>query len=108
LEKNRFKPVWYGFSGLARFFSGFGLVFFGLARLCSGFFYGLGSVRFNFFQFQTYKTETELVSFLKILIVLIGFFYGLGSVRFNFFQFQTYKTETELVSFLKILIVLSV
>jgi hypothetical protein len=31
LEKNRLKPVWYGFSGLARFFSGFGSGFSGLA-----------------------------------------------------------------------------
>jgi len=50
------KPVQTGFSGLARFFSGLGLV--------------------RFFRFQTYKTKTEPVGFVKILIGLIDFFYG--------------------------------
>jgi hypothetical protein len=54
---------------LARFFR-FGSVFF-----------GLGSVRF--FWFQTYKTETEPVGFFKILI---GFFHGLVFSVF-FFDF---------------------
>jgi hypothetical protein len=35
-----------------------------------------------FFQFQTYKTETEPVSYLKILIGLVKFF-----LRFSFFNF---------------------
>jgi hypothetical protein len=43
-------------------------VFSGLAR----FFFGLGLVRF--FWFQAYKTETEPVGFLKFLIGLNGFF----------------------------------
>jgi hypothetical protein len=65
------KPVQ---TGLARFF---GLTrFFGLAR----FFSGLGLVRF--FWFQTYKTETEPVGFLKILIGLIDFF-----SQFDFFSY---------------------
>jgi hypothetical protein len=50
------KPVQTGFSGLARFFSGLGLV--------------------RFFRFQTYKTKTEPVGFVKILIGLIDFFYS--------------------------------
>jgi hypothetical protein len=54
--------VWIGFSGLARFFVGF------------------GSVRF--FRFLVYKTETEPAGFFKILIGLIGFFF-----RFDFFGF---------------------
>jgi hypothetical protein len=62
----RFFQFWLGFFGLSRFFS------------------GLGSVRF--FQFQTYKTETEPVGFFKILIGLIDFFHGLVfSVIFFYF-----------------------
>jgi hypothetical protein len=78
---NRFKPIGFGSvqffwtkpvqTGFARFFR-FGSVF-------SGFLFGFGSVRF--FRFQTYKTETKLVSFFKILICLIGFF-----SRFGFFH----------------------
>jgi hypothetical protein len=49
-------PVWLGF----------GLIFF-------RFFF----VWVWFFRFQAYKTETEPVCFLKILIDLIGFFHGL-------------------------------
>jgi hypothetical protein len=48
-------PVWLGFSSLAQFFR-FGLVFFWV-------FFGLGLVRF--FWFQAYKTETEPVGFFK-------------------------------------------
>jgi hypothetical protein len=36
----------------------------------------------QFFRFQAYKTETELVGFFKILIDLIGFF-----SRFFFFNY---------------------
>jgi hypothetical protein len=61
-------------TGLARFFQ-FGLDFFGLARffphLTRFFQFGFDSIRF--FQFQAYKTETEPVSFFKILIV---YFHG--------------------------------
>jgi hypothetical protein len=59
----------------------FGSVLFGLAR----FFFLVFSVwvRFGFFQFQAYKTETKPVGFLKILI---GFFYGsIFSVIFSSF-----------------------
>jgi hypothetical protein len=59
---------WLGFSGLARFFSGFLSV---LVRF--------GSVRF--FQFFVYKTETEPACFFKNLIGLIVFF------RFGFFGY---------------------
>jgi hypothetical protein len=62
LDKNRFKLVWFGFFGLAPFFS------------------GLGSVRF--FRFQTYKTEP--VSFFKILIC---FFSRFGFFSYLFFGF---------------------
>jgi hypothetical protein len=50
----------------------FGSGFFQFGSVFSGFF---GSVQF--FRFQAYKTETEPVVFLKILIDLISFFYGL-------------------------------
>ena len=47
----------------------------GLARFWLDFFrFGFGSVRF--FRFQAYKTETEPISFFKILIGLIDFFHG--------------------------------
>jgi hypothetical protein len=63
--KNRFKPVWLGFSG-------FGLVFLVLAR------FRFGSVRFF-----TYKTETEPAGFFKILI---GFFFdSVFSIFFSSF-----------------------
>jgi uncharacterized protein YdiU (UPF0061 family) len=45
----------------------FGSVLFGVTRFFSVW------VRFGFFQFQAYKTETKPVGFFKILI---GFFYG--------------------------------
>jgi hypothetical protein len=54
-DKNRFKPVWLGFFGLARFFSGLDWV-----------------------RFQAYKTETEPAGFFKILIGFLSrfdFFY---------------------------------
>jgi hypothetical protein len=63
LDKNRFKPVWLGFFGLARIFSDLAWFF--------PVFFGLGS--FWFFWFQAYKTKTEPVGFFKILI---GFFHG--------------------------------
>jgi hypothetical protein len=47
--KNRFKPVWLGFSRFSRFFR-FGSVFFWV-------FFSFGSVRV--FRFSAYKTETE-------------------------------------------------
>jgi hypothetical protein len=47
---------------LTRFFSGLAQFFFPV-------FFGLGSVQF--FRFQTYKIETKLVSFFKILIGFI-------------------------------------
>jgi hypothetical protein len=60
LRQKPVQPVWLGFfrqkpvqTGLARFFSDLGSVWF--------------------FRFQAYKTETELVDFFKILI---DFFYG--------------------------------
>ena len=79
-DRFRFGLIWFfriknGSNRLGRFFS-FWLGFFGLSR----FFSGLGSVRF--FQFQTYKTETEPVGFFKILIGLIDFF-----SRFSFFGY---------------------
>ena len=46
-------------------------------------FFDLDSVRF--FWFQTYKTETEPVDFLKILIGLINFF-----LQFNFFNYFSF------------------
>jgi hypothetical protein len=49
----------------------FGLVLLGFFWFGLDFF-GLGSVQF--FRFQTYKTGTKPVSFLKILIGLISFF----------------------------------
>jgi hypothetical protein len=49
---NRPVSVWLGFFGLAWFFQ-FCSVFFRFGLV----FFGLGSV--EFFQFQTYKTETE-------------------------------------------------
>jgi hypothetical protein len=65
----RFFSVWLGFSGLARFWLGFGSVF------CR---FRFGSVRF--FRFFVYKTETEPAGFFKNLIGLVGFFF-----RFGFF-----------------------
>jgi len=88
--KNRFKPVWLGFSGfgsvfsvlarffpvLARFFSVW-LGFSGLARFFSGFL--SVSVLFDsVFRFFVYKTETEPAGFFKKLIGLIGFFFLFG------------------------------
>ena len=66
--KNRFKPVWLGFSGFGlvfSVFSGFGLVFSvfsGFGSVWLSFFpvfcrFRFGSVRF--FWFFAYKTETE-------------------------------------------------
>jgi hypothetical protein len=52
-----FFSVWLGFSGLARFFSGF-----------------VDSVRF--FWFFAYTTGTEPAGFFKNVIGLIGFFSG--------------------------------
>jgi hypothetical protein len=69
---------WFGsatsvFSSLTRFF-----------RFVSVFL-GLGSIRF--FRFQAYKTETEPVSFFKILI---SFFYG-SVFSIIFFQFSRFN-----------------
>jgi hypothetical protein len=75
LGKNRFKPVWLGFSSFGSVFSVW-LGFSGLARFFFRFFVGFGSVRF--FQFFVYKTEPA--GFFKKLIGLIGFFF-----RFSFF-----------------------
>ena len=64
--------VWLGCLGFFQFDSVF--------SVCLGFFpvfFGLGSIRF--FRFQAYKTETESVSFFKILI---SFF-----LRFGFFGY---------------------
>jgi hypothetical protein len=72
LDKNRFKLVWLGFFGLARFF----LVWLGFFR------FGFDSVRF--FQFQTYKTETEAIGFFKNLI---GFFSQFGFFCYFFTGF---------------------
>ena len=81
-DKNRFKPVWLGFSGLAWFFQ------------FSSVFYRFGSVFFRFgfglvFFVLGYKTETKPnrnqtkpTSFFKILIGLTGFF-----LRFDFFNY---------------------
>jgi hypothetical protein len=70
------KPVWLGFSGLARFW-------LGLARFFSGFL----SVSVRFFRFFSYKTETEPAGFFKILIGLIGFFL-FGFFSYFFFWFS--------------------
>ena len=83
---NRFKPTGFGSvileqkpiqTGLARFFQfgsvfsiwlGFFPVWLSFFPVWLGFFqFGFGSIRF--FRFQVYKTETEPVSFFKILIV---------------------------------------
>jgi hypothetical protein len=64
--------VWLGFF----VWVWFGLVWLSFFPVWLGFF-DLGLVRF--FRFQAYKTKTELVGFLKILI---GFF-----LRFNFLSF---------------------
>ena len=63
--------VWRGFSGLARFFVGF------------------GSVRF--FWFFGYKTETEPAGFFKNLIGLIGFFFRFGFFGYFFFLFSRFS-----------------
>jgi hypothetical protein len=84
--KNRFKPVWLGFSGFGSVFSvfsSFASGFSGLARFWLGFFWffvGFGSVRF--FRFSVYKTEPA--GFFKNLIGLIGFFFQFS--RFNRFS----------------------
>jgi hypothetical protein len=64
LGKNRFKPVWIGFSGfgsvfsvLARFFPVLARFFLVLLGFFFWFFVGFGSVRF--FRFFVYKTKTE-------------------------------------------------
>jgi hypothetical protein len=95
--KNRFKPVWLGFSGfgsvfsiLARFFR-FGSVFPILLGFFSGFLsvsVRFGSVRF--FRFFVYKTETEPAGFFKKLIGLIGFFFRFGFFGF-FFWFSRFN-----------------
>jgi hypothetical protein len=74
-DRFRFGPVRFfrTKTGSNRFDS----IFSVLAR----FFFGLGLIRF--FWFQAYKTETEPVCFFKILIGLISFFHG--SVFFGYF-----------------------
>ena len=63
-NRNRFKPVWLGFSVLARF-SRFWLSFSGLTRLAWFFsslprffpvFFGLGSIRFGFLLIKSNRT----------------------------------------------------
>ena len=68
LDKNRFKLVWFGFFGLAWFFS------------------GLGSIRF--FRFQNYKTEP--VGFLKILIYFFFTVWFFQLFVFRFFRFNQF------------------
>jgi hypothetical protein len=70
------KPVQ---TGLARFFR-FWLSFLGFGSVFSvwlGFFLVFCRVRFGFFRFFAYKTETEPAGFFKNVIGLIGFFFGL-------------------------------
>jgi hypothetical protein len=71
LGQKRFKPVWFGFFGLARFFrdknrfNRFWLGFFGLTRFFAGlawFFFGLGLARLFFSGF---------LDFLGFLIFLL-------------------------------------
>ena len=90
LDKNRFKPVWLSFFGLAQFFW-FGLVF--SVQLCFGsvcfrfFLFGFSSVRF--FWFRAYKTKTEpnRSVFFKILV---SFFHD-SVFSIIFFQFSRFN-----------------
>jgi hypothetical protein len=68
-----FFQFWLGFLGFGLVFSGFGSVF----SVWLGFFLVFCRVRFGFFRFFAYKTETEPAGFFKNVIGLIGFFFGL-------------------------------
>ena len=72
-KKKQFKPVWLSFLLIWLYFFDLARFFSNLSRVFSG----LGSVLF--FRFQTYKTETELVGFFKILIDFFS--------RFGFFSY---------------------
>ena len=77
-RKNRFKPVWLGFFGLARFFR-FGSVFFRFFSVRFGSVFPVPGLK--------NRNGTEPVRFFKILIGLIGFFLRFGFFGYFFFGF---------------------
>jgi hypothetical protein len=87
----RFSRFWLGFFQFWLGFLGFGLVFSGFGSVFSvwlGFFLVFCRVRFGFFRFFAYKTETEPAGFFKNVIGLIGFFFRFGFFSYFFLVFS--------------------
>ena len=84
LGKNRFKPVWLGFSGFTWFF----LVWLGFGSVFSS----LGSVQFGFFGFRLIKSKPNRTGqFFQNFNWFNRFFFKVRFFRFFFLVFSIFQ-----------------